>query len=534
MGEIRLLEDYMKKRIQLAVFIAAMSAVATVAAAPKGTVTVAYHSFERELMDISLQSISALPYAGPMYDHLIGAKPDGTYTFEFGVLESVVPNKDATAFTLKLKQGLKWHDGKEITAEDLKFTFDHFAREGTFCVACGFLKKNMVSAKTTDNYTVVVTIKSTNVLFPRLLGPLEGDVLIMPKHRYEAVGEEGWGKTPMGSGPWKFVSRKIGEFIEFEANTDYWNPERVPHFARLRIVLAPDSSVRNTMLREGTADLAPLNPEDVDKMRKLGFQIRGPRMTGYPGIFFYKQYDPTHLTNKLEFRKAISLCIDMEAVVNAFYPPEVGTFSTGAPLFSPITAGYDPSIPGYAYDVGAAKKLLKQIGYNNEELEFLTFFFAPNPEQLEVNEAIASYIRECGINVKLIPIDWGTVFERLRADPQRFDPPGVMGVQVPQGRPSMVQNIVVFMLHYDDGGLLATYWDKAGIDKTYRELTAIVDYDERDARVRELQQKWYDEYWAIPIVWRHTPFAVSSKIADWQPSNGTFSGFLSYETLKPK
>ena len=100
------------------------------------------------------------------------------------------------------------------------------------------------------------------------------------------------------------------------------------------------------MLREGSADLAPLNPEDVERMRQQGFKIMGPQYIGYPMVMLYRSADPAFLTNKLEFRKALTLAVDMDAVVKAFYPPEVATRATGAPLFSPITAGYDASIPG--------------------------------------------------------------------------------------------------------------------------------------------------------------------------------------------
>jgi peptide/nickel transport system substrate-binding protein len=267
-------------------------------------------------------------------------------------------------------------------------------------------------------------------------------------------------------------------------------------------------------------------------MRRLGFKIMGPENIGYPMVMFFKSADPTFLTNKLEFRKALSLAVDMDAIVKAFYPAGVATRATGAPMYSPITAGYDPSIPGYAYNPDEAKRLLQQAGYKGEEVKFWSFYFAPNPEQLQINEVIASYWRKVGINVSLTPIDSGAFFGKLRTIPQAFDPPATVAVQVPLGRPSVVQNFLVFMLGTSAGGTSAAYWNPDKMLASYNQLTAIADPAERDRLLRQLQRELYDEYWAMPIVWRHQPWAVGPRVTDWQPSNGT-SQDLAFETLKP-
>jgi peptide/nickel transport system substrate-binding protein len=500
-------------------------------AKPAGTVTVAYHDFEREVLDPTLSNTNR-PYHGAMFDKLIGNTPKGEYTASLGVLDKWEADADAKGFTLTLKKGIKWHDGVEMTSADLKFTFEYAARPASNCVTCGFLKANLDRVEIVDRYTAKVFIKIPNALFPILLGHIEGDLAVLPKHHFDKVGEAGMAVTPLGSGPWKFVGRKIGEYIEFEANSDYWNPQRIPGFARLRIVLASDPSVRTTMLREGSADLAPLNPEDVERMRQQGFKIMGPQYIGYPMVMLYRSADPAFLTNKLEFRKALTLAVDMDAVVKAFYPPEVATRATGAPLFSPITAGYDASIPGYPYNPEEAKKLLQQIGYKGEEIKFWSFYFTGNPEQLQINEVIASYWRKAGINVNLTPIDSGAFFGKLRTSPQAIDPPAAVGVQVPLGRPSLLQNFLVFMVDQKDGGTIAAYWNPAKILATYKRLTAIADPAARDQTLRQLQRELYDEYWAIPIVWRNQPWAVGRRVGAWQPSNG-LSQDLAFETLMP-
>jgi ABC-type transport system substrate-binding protein len=156
-----------------------------------------------------------------------------------------------------------------------------------------------------------------------------------------------------------------------------------------------------------------------------------------------------------------------------------------------------------------------------------------NPEQLEVNEVIASYWRKLDIDVELVTIDYGAFRSRTQSRPQKFDPPTAVGVQCPWARPSLVNNIRVFMLSHQAGGSTMVYWDVDKAERLFAEVSAITDVEARERRLRELNRELYEEHWAMPIAVRHTPFAASPKIADWQPSSGTPTA-PAFETLKPK
>ena len=88
------------------------------------------------------------------------------------------------------------------------------------------------------------------------------------------------------------------------------------------------------------------------------------------------------------------------------------------------------------------------------------------------------------------------------------------------------------MLSHQDGGSTWAYWNPEKAKRLFAEVSAIIDVDTRDRRLREVNRELYEEYWAMPIVLRHTPFAARPKIADWQPSNGSPTA-LAFETLKP-
>lgn len=514
--------------------LACASGVVTQApAAPRGTITVAVHTFAKEILDPSLDSQVGLPYHGGMYDWFIGGTPDGKLSLETGVLESFSPNADASAWTFTLKKGLKWHDGEEITSADIKFTIEYYKRDKSVCTACGSLKANVVGVETVDRYTARIRLKSPDVTIPALFSPMEGDLLILPKHYIERVGPAGFAEKPMGSGPWKLASRQITQYIEYEANTAYWNQDRVPGFAKLRLLLVPENRTRLAMLRRGEVNMIPIEPQDVAALRAGGFRIMGPKYTATTTLLFWKSYDPQVLSHKLEIRKALTLAVDWAGLFKAMYPPEVADpYRGGGTLFGPLNIGYDPDLPRYKYDPEEAKRLLKAGGYNGEEMKFWSFASFENPEQKEVNEIIAGYWRAVGVNVNLLPIDFGSFVPKYVSDPQQFFPPLEVGVMSPVARPSTLGNIRTFMVSHEAGGRIWTYWNTDWLDGVYKEISGIVDDKERERRLRELNNKIYNEYWAVPIALRHFPWATRN-IAKWEPVNGS-PQVMQFETLQPE
>jgi peptide/nickel transport system substrate-binding protein len=123
--------------IVIASALLAWAGIDSVLAAPHGTVRIAFHSFSKESIDPAQDSGPGLVYHGQMFDNFIGATAEGKLTTDYGVLERYESNADATVWTFVLKKGITWHDGVEMTADDLKFSVDHYARPTTLCGQCG-------------------------------------------------------------------------------------------------------------------------------------------------------------------------------------------------------------------------------------------------------------------------------------------------------------------------------------------------------------------------------------------------------------
>jgi peptide/nickel transport system substrate-binding protein len=182
-------------------------ALAANSAKPQSTVTVTFHSFSKEVMDPALDGRPGLPYRGQMFDWFISATPEGKLTTDYGALERYESNADATVWTFVLRKGIRWHDGVDMTADDLKFTVEYYARPTTQCTQCGAVRGNLDHVEVIDRYTIRLHLKKPDANIPAAFGPLEGDLQILPKHHFDTVGLPGFEEKPLGSGPWKFVIR---------------------------------------------------------------------------------------------------------------------------------------------------------------------------------------------------------------------------------------------------------------------------------------------------------------------------------------
>lgn len=495
---------------------------------PEGTLTIAYHNFSRETFDPAFDGAPGIIVYGHIYDWVVGANPAGEIDFDYGIAESFESNDDATEWTLTIKEGILFHDGEEMTSEDVAWSLDRLRGPDTACNICGNLRNNLDRIDVVDDYTVTLVLRQPDVNTDYNFSAFGGDIFILPKHYFEEVGAEEFARNPIGSGPWKFVSHQIGEEMVFEANTDYWFPERVPAFETMRLLLVPEATTRVAMLRQAEVDLISVDAPNVEPLKDEGFSILGPKGVANSHLMFYGSMRDDHLTHGneegLAFRKALALAIDWDAIFEAFYPEEVATREgVGSPLFYAGQLGYDPDLEPYPYDPDQARQLLDDSGYNGEPITFWNYALTYNPEQLEVNEVIASYWREIGVAVDLVPIEFGTLRSQALLDPPAFDPPATVGANTPPGDP--LRNMAVWMLQHADGGTYSTYHDPEGIVDDYREIASIVDRDERGARLNELANELYDEYWSIPIGVINLVYAAGPRICDWQPTQGALNDY---------
>ena len=502
----------------------------------KGTLRVALQSFSAETLDPSMDNADGLRYHGHMYDHLIGADPEGRIGMEseYGLVFGWATT-DASGFLLTLAANVEWHDGERVTADDVRASLEYYFREGTACGVCGTLKdkiREVHIVDDADDIFVELRLAEPDVAFLGLLAAVEGDTPLLPQHAIKE-GPAAFAENPIGSGPWRFASRALGDYVEYEANANYWNPNKIPSFDALRIANVPGEDAINALLQTDMVDVAPIGADAVADVKRMGYGVDGPKHVVSTTLRFFMSYDPDFLTSSLEFRKALAVGVDMPQIVGAVYPPEAASVATGSALFTPVSPGYIADLPGYEYDPQEARRLLTQSGYQGETVSLLSLVAYGLSEMPRINDMIADYWRDAGVNAEVIATEWPAVQPLFMADPQQFDayaPAPVLHGAAPS-RPGGDVNGIRRYMSGAEGAMLTYFAPNVG-DGILEQVSLTAGDADRAIALKALNRKTYGEYWAIPIMWRHDTYAVNPALTGWQPTNGTSSD-LHFETLRP-
>ena len=334
------------------------------------------------------------------------------------VLAEKIEQIDENTWKLYLKKGVKFHDGTEMTAEDVAFSILRAATHKKSQMK-GYVGK-VSEAKVLDRYTVLIKTKVPDPLLPAHLD----HAAVIPKAYFEKVGEEGFNKHPIGTGPYKFVSWLNGDHLNLEAFEDYWGKK--PDFKKVRLVNIPNGATRVAALLSGEVDIAEkVLPQDFARVERSGVatvkQTPGVRVI-YIALDYWREYGSEGLPEgaKNPFldpraRKAIYMAIDADAIVKKI----MGGAATVAEQFlAPIHEGYNPEIKRFSYDPKAARKILEDLGYGDTNgdgwlelptkeggrVPFKLRIDAPNDRYLndaQIAQALANMLRKIGIQAEV-------------------------------------------------------------------------------------------------------------------------------------
>ncbi|MCZ8041235.1 MAG: ABC transporter substrate-binding protein [Beijerinckiaceae bacterium] len=328
-----------------------------------------------------------------------------------------VGEADKKVWTFKLRQGAKFHDGSEFTADAVVFNFNKLLRKDTpefdpAQAAQGSLwSGTLASWRKIDTYTVEITTKTVDAVLPYALANL----FMSSPARWEEVGKD-WGKfaeKPSGTGPWMIESFKPRERAELVRNTNHWDKARIPKSERLILLPMPDANTRSAALLSGQVDFVEAPPPDViPRLRQQKMQI----ITNvYPHNW---PYQLSHLEDSpfkdIRVRKAANLAIDRDGLVKL-----LGGMAIAA------KGHIDPGHPWYGkpaeplrYDPEAAKKLLKEAGYGPDKPVKVKVIISPSGsgqmQPLPMNEFIKENFRDVGIDMEFEVLDWEALRTRRR------------------------------------------------------------------------------------------------------------------------
>jgi peptide/nickel transport system substrate-binding protein len=309
---------------------------------------------------------------------------------------------DGKSVTIKLRPGVKFHDGEPFNAEAVKFNIErHLNMPGSFRKA---EIAQVQSAETVDPLTVKLALKAP---FAPLVAQLtdRAGMMVSPKAA-RALGDK-FGAAPVCAGPYKFVERVPQDRIVLERFKDYWDARRV-HIDRIVYLPIQDATVRLANLRSGQIDLLErLLATDVGEVKKdAKLKLATGTEMGYQGITL-NQANGEKANNPLgknpKVREAFELSIDRDAinqvVFNGLQKPDNQWISADSPY-------HMARFPTPKRDVARAKALLKEAGVTTPLA--IDFMVANNPESRAVAEVIQAMAAEAGFDLKLRVTEFAT------------------------------------------------------------------------------------------------------------------------------
>jgi peptide/nickel transport system substrate-binding protein len=313
-------------------------------------------------------------------------------------------NPSPTVYRFRLRPGIYFHDGRELTSADVKYTFDYMRDPDNGSPNQGSLTL-VTDIETPDPATVIFRLSEP---FASFLNNLS--LGIVPSH---LAGREGFMDSPVGSGPFRWEQWKIGEKIVLAANDNYW--EGRPDLDRVVFRIIESETTRLLEAEKGRLDLLWNNipPYAVDKIDSLP----GMDVHTRPGITY--QYLGFNLEDRIlsdvGVRRAIAHAIDRERIIRHLYHgmgrPAVG-------LLAPENWAHEADVRTYSFDRLKAENLLDEAGYPRGEdgLRFsLTYKTSTNRQANETADLIAEDLAAAGIKVERRSFEWGTFYGDIKA-----------------------------------------------------------------------------------------------------------------------
>ena len=303
-------------------------------------------------------------------------------------------NLDDTTWEVKLRPGVKFHDGTPFTAKDVKATFDRVLDPARKMIARG----NHAKIKTVEVVDDMTVRFKTDGPYPLFVERMTAQAIASEKVIREK-GDEWMAEHPVGTGPYKFVSWNRKQEHLLVRNDDYWGPKPYYKFVRVRII--PEQATQIAELLSGGVDIMKAVPPDqMDVINKSGAArtATSPILrTAFLQLDQAARSGPNPFTDK-RVRIAANLAADQDAIIRHVLN---GLGDRVATAVNPMAFGWDPTLKPYKQDIPRAKKLLSEAGYpNGVDILFNEAPPTVEPGTQQTNDAIVADMTKAGFRVK--------------------------------------------------------------------------------------------------------------------------------------
>jgi peptide/nickel transport system substrate-binding protein len=464
------------------------------AAAPKrgGTLTIGSIGSTDDSLDPNLElSNMELQRNFNFYDTLTYFPHDG-FNLQYGLAESIELTKGATVATVRLRQGVEWHNGKPLSADDLIFTINRVIAPNA--PHAGLLKTiDPKGLKKIDSRTVQIGLTQPDAIF--------AERWYVPQLSILPVG---WNaKSPVGTGPFKFKSFTPGQRSVFVRNPNYWMSGK-PYLDELVIIDLADPTAQINALLSGQVDAidsVPLN-ETAAISGRSNLKLLEANGGYFQPIVMRVDQKPF---NDVRVRQAMRLIVDRNAMLEQAYN---GNASIGNDMPSHGDPSYPHGLPQREQDIAKAKSLLKAAGQSNLSLTMTTanedYGLVPSAE------VFAQNAKDAGVTINI------NVLQPSVWDPKFAVWPFTQGYwgNKPFG--------IMFSLLYAPGGIFnETHFNDPQANKIFADALKDTNTASRNEKLQGIEKILYDRGGHIIHSFRKTVDAYSTKFTGFTPDLST-------------
>lgn len=452
-----------------------------------------------------------------VYDKLLGPSP--YVDTPVPELAESVTQIDPRTWSVKIRDGVTWHDGRPFTADDVKFTYESY-RDGS-----PSRYTHHVNAIPKIDQIILDDARTVRFVCDDpcpWLGPVTfADLPILPKHVWEHVTEPQTHQTlPIGTGPYKVVEHRSDQMYRFEANASYFRGRPLVDVIVMPIIKDPNATF--TALRTGEIDAAARDvpPELLAEFGRLP-AIKTIRTKPLSLLELRLNYQRAPF-DRPEFRRALSLTIDRKAIVDTVL---LGEARPGTQGFNHPDSPWTKPGLSTPFDLEAAKTLLDGLQFvdrnhdgiretpGGQPLAFTVAVPSSEPVWMRVVEMVAAQAQAAGITLTIRPLDAGTVFSLFTT--RQFD------LYIDLNGPHGVADPDMFVMAHLSGNLWKPGIPYPAFDALLEEWKKAPDIESRKQVSFRMQELFNNQPTAIPLYYPASTFAYRPAAFDkWVDSPG--------------
>lgn len=485
-----------------------------------GTLVIANRASPKSLVSIIDPGKSGIGILQNTQDGLLNFNE--SYTSVYPALAKDFPeNPDPLTYIFHLREGVTFHDGKEVTSEDVKYTYERLLDESYGATFGAVYRENIDSIETPDKYTVVFHLKQEWPIFLSFVGGNHPKVVEKDLAEKPEYGKSIWS----GTGPFLITEWARGDHETIERYPDYWGAgeEGLPYLDKVIFREIPDPSAMYAALESGEVDV--VNDPDFKDIRRYdedpNYNVVVESSSASSLIVFNTTTTPF---NDTRVRQAISKGIDRQEIVDTLF---YGYADVAGDFFPPFHWAHDASIKA-PYDPDAAKALLKEAGYDESNpLEF-TLMSRTEPVYLDQAVLVQDQLSRIGVKVTVLPVEY-TTLSGMTAGPA-----SEWAGQAALYRITPLRGTAFEFTYYQygaEGGLNRTYFNQEGgfqdpeFEAKLKEANSYSDYDPAQREkayplYQELSRMWLKDSPGLILNWWANADILQPYVKGWVPATG--------------